>query len=572
MDVYQFYPTPLSLGQKLCSFFEETPTRVLEPSAGNGDLIRAICKRFWQLRKEQIDVYEIDPSRHEALRKKATIIGLDFLESVDLSLYSHILMNPPFRVGVQHVLHAWKKLFSGEIAAILNASGVRDPRTADEKKLAEIIQENGRVEYVTEAFQSPDTLRKTSVEVALVYLKKKKSVEFWEGDILQGLDADDTQFSKQFAPSPQGIAINIGQIPALVRAFHAAWASRKESIIANYRASHYESFFSQEMRKVLGEDEQTKHQPIPQKPIHEAMHEAYKLLRHDAWMSVLNTPEFRKMFTRKAQEEILANFQEIEKMSFSVSNIYGFLQGFSLKRGDLQTQMVCDLFDQITYANSENCLFYRWKSNERHRVGMALQRKRFILSGFGLDGWRSSISYEAFRKLEEIDRIFAMVDGKVEPDISLVSLFQNHFLALRNGSRLSSSYFDIRYYRGIGTIHFYPKDQRLIDRINAIVGQYRRWMPEGFSTCGANEKAIEKAYKGAEAVSEMVRKKIDRWTLHAIACSLKEEKQIALERLAAAMDLVEAQGMDTNFLASIGQIQEPETRKKETFLLLEETA
>ena len=46
MDDLQFYPTPAHLGAKICSMFECPPSRVLEPSAGNGDLVKAIRRRF----------------------------------------------------------------------------------------------------------------------------------------------------------------------------------------------------------------------------------------------------------------------------------------------------------------------------------------------------------------------------------------------------------------------------------------------------------------------------------------------------------------------------------------------
>lgn len=188
MDFEQFYPTPLELGRTLCSFFQERPTKVLEPSAGQGHLLRALRERYATLGKDRIDVYEIDPERHPLLREQATVCGMDFLESGDLSRYSHILMNPPFRQGVTHVLHAWNHLFSGEIVAILNASGVREPTTKEEMRLARLIEQYGRVQYAEGAFQTEETIRKTSVEVALVYLNKEPSDQFWNGDILERLE------------------------------------------------------------------------------------------------------------------------------------------------------------------------------------------------------------------------------------------------------------------------------------------------------------------------------------------------------------------------------------------------
>lgn len=382
MDIEQFYPTPPELGRTLCALFEKEPTRVLEPSAGRGHLLRALRSRYRRLRKDQVDVYELNPEYHNDLREQATVRGLDFLESGDLSVYSHVLMNPPFRNGVSHVLHAWDRIFSGEIAAILNASGIREPATKEEHRLARLLAQHGRILYVQDAFLTADTLRKTSVEVALIHLRKEPTEEFWNDTVFDQLALNGTDFAAESEPqAAQGLAVSQGQIPALVRAFRIAWEARKESLLAAYRADHFLRFFQMEMHKTLG----TPFQPTSN-CLHRELQEAYTRLRHMAWMSVLHLPEFQKHLTCRAQAEIQAKFETIEQLEFSVSNIYGFLQGLALQQGDIQAQMVCDLFDQITYANSENCVFYRWKSNEKHQVGMALKCKRFILSGFSLGG------------------------------------------------------------------------------------------------------------------------------------------------------------------------------------------
>jgi len=79
--------------------------------------------------------------------------------------------------------------------------------------------------------------------------------------------------------------------------------------------------------------------------------------------------------------------------------------------------------------------------------------------------------------LADIDKVFAMLDGKVTPEISLDKAFGQHFHALRKGNRISASYFDLRYYPGVGTIHFFPTNKKLIEQMNRLVGNHRRWLP-----------------------------------------------------------------------------------------------
>lgn len=79
--------------------------------------------------------------------------------------------------------------------------------------------------------------------------------------------------------------------------------------------------------------------------------------------------------------------------------------------------------------------------------------------------------------LRDYDKVFAMLDGKREPDVSLEWVFRFKFDELRWGHRMSTSYFDVRFYPGVGTIHFFPRDKKLIDRLNRLVGRHRKWLP-----------------------------------------------------------------------------------------------
>ena len=57
------------------------------------------------------DVIEANLEYHDVLRGKGYhVVDLDFLAHSSAIGYSHIIMNPPFRYGVDHVLHAWSLL------------------------------------------------------------------------------------------------------------------------------------------------------------------------------------------------------------------------------------------------------------------------------------------------------------------------------------------------------------------------------------------------------------------------------------------------------------------------------
>ncbi len=43
---------------------------------------------------------------------------------------------------------------------------------------------------------------------------------------------------------------------------------------------------------------------------------------------------------------------------------------------------------------------------------------------------------------------------------------------------MPSTYFDVRFYPGVGAIPFYPTNKAIIDRFNRLVGKERQWLPQ----------------------------------------------------------------------------------------------
>lgn len=119
-----FFPTPDSIIEHIlqdsscaCIFTDwgeiaQSPMKILEPSAGEGNIVKNIIKRYPHL-KGKIDSIECHPQRMrkvQALQAGETYKA-DFLtwEPDELGKYQAIIMNPPFEKGVylQHVQKAW---------------------------------------------------------------------------------------------------------------------------------------------------------------------------------------------------------------------------------------------------------------------------------------------------------------------------------------------------------------------------------------------------------------------------------------------------------------------------------
>lgn len=485
-DPFQFYPTPPALARKVWSMFDDAQIkRVLEPSAGRGDLLAPLSELDgYRWRVIPVDVIELNIDHHPLLREKGyRVVDTDFLKFRSPVGYSHIVLNPPFHAGVDHALHAWDILRDGQIVAILNAETVDNPYTEKRRHLVRLIEQHGCVEYVEAAFQDPDTLRKTDVRVALVYLKKETEITF---DVTEWLTPEKQDRPDAVNP-PQELALPNSTIKNTVRAFNAAVRAMERAVMAEAQATYYARMI--EVR--LPTDDEDKRPSLTQgrgqyADVAETISERYDQLKEHAWRKVLGASDFTSRFSRKVRQDIERQIDELIQMEFTVENIYALIGGLIESKTELDMQMLEEVFDQITRYHSENVHYYRgWKSNDKHRLGCKIRATRFILphmrESFGED-----VSWDGKELLRDIDRAFAMLDGKYEPTFGMLDAVQRHNALLRDAQRVASDYFDIRYYKGAGTMHFFPRRKDLIERLNRIVGKRRQWIPEhpseGFET------------------------------------------------------------------------------------------
>ncbi|MEI7844151.1 MAG: DUF4942 domain-containing protein, partial [Gallionellaceae bacterium] len=485
MDDLQFYPTPSALGKKAWGKFKNRNfTRVLEPSAGNGDLAYAITEDDYRFRHRRgnIDVCELDISKHPTLRAKGLpVVGLDFLQMKNGAIYSHILMNPPFAVGAQHLLHAWKIVWDAEIVCIINAETIRNACTKERQMLVNLILQHGEVEYIEGAFAVEDAERKTNVDVALVYLRKQANVSVdIVGSLLEELNVDSTSAESLAGDyrEAQELALPKSMIENSVAAFNAAVRAMREAVIGEARAQYYARLLGQTMAARNGDaGSSTKDTSVDY--VQAEVGKRYNDLKDRAWSSILRSSDVTSHLSSAAQKRVEKEFDEIKKLEFSVTTIYGFLCGIVESKGQIQIDMCCDVFDEITRYHTDNTVFFKgWKSNDLHRTqAMKIKASRFVLPNHKSSWSGDDISYESKGLLSDFDKVTSMLDAKGQIGFGLRAAFDQHFDDLKAGKRVKTDYFDVRYYKGIGTIHFYPTRPDIIDRLNRIVGRHRAYLP-----------------------------------------------------------------------------------------------
>jgi SAM-dependent methyltransferase len=121
------FPTPQDVARKMAELADFWPIqRILEPSAGTGNLIEAFAGKG-----RSIVAVEINPVLADGLRRRWPGIDTrcaDFLEcNGDLGTFDRIVMNPPFDHGsdIKHVEHACKFLKPGGRLVAIVANGPR---------------------------------------------------------------------------------------------------------------------------------------------------------------------------------------------------------------------------------------------------------------------------------------------------------------------------------------------------------------------------------------------------------------------------------------------------------------
>ena len=184
----EFYPTPENVFEEMFSLVNwEGVSYVLEPSAGNGTLVKLLRKKFCgYARCPEVFAIEINPAlRAELKEKKIPLCGEDFLQFKSFSPFDVIFANPPFSQGELHLRYAislmegWEN--GGQIVFLLNSETIDNPFSVGRKALIQKLnQYNAKVISLGAAFQNAE--RPTNVNVSMVYLrippKERKSFIF----------------------------------------------------------------------------------------------------------------------------------------------------------------------------------------------------------------------------------------------------------------------------------------------------------------------------------------------------------------------------------------------------------
>lgn len=529
---FQFYPTPRHLSKLVWAKFKNPIELVLDPEAGKGDLTFSYILGFkdedtsdvrhsyrhkgWYYENHiKWHACEINPEMHSILTERgARVVGYDFLQMQSAAQYSHIVGNPPFNAGASHVLHAWDIAYGAELCFILNAETIRNPYSIERKRLVELIEKYGNVEFLSDQFIGEGVERETGVEIAIVYLEKIPNAVLNIDNVVDSLKPA-KEVKVDGGAALNALALPKDFIDRVVEDYQitleASIRFAEAKAVLSMAQNRLGRTFAEMQSKGLNAVDRPE-QVNPQTIMRESIEQLAEDTRERAWAQVLRSTKLQDTLSTAGRKDVESQFNIIAKLEFSKTNIHGFFAGVLQSMGDINKTMILDLFDSIMQRDNDNAAFFQsWKSNEKHKtLGMRIKRTRFILPLTRYEGRSSSASYAMLNVLADIDKVFRMLDGKSTVpvknengfvfDNGLRNCFNNahRFDNLVNGSREETEYFDVRYYPGKGTVHFFPKNMEVIERLNRYVGRARQWIPEDMESANAD---FIKQYEEAEKLT-----------------------------------------------------------------------
>lgn len=175
MKIPGFFPTPPELIERLIELADlDEDDSILEPSAGKGDILDAIRKKFEgvELDLSAIEIYS--PLREILELKGYELIAGDFLQYNTGEKFNKIIMNPPFEDGqdIDHVTHALSLLTPGGRVVSVMGEGVFFRSFKKDQVFRDLLKEKNAYisEPIKDAFKKG--FKSTGVNVRIVAINE----------------------------------------------------------------------------------------------------------------------------------------------------------------------------------------------------------------------------------------------------------------------------------------------------------------------------------------------------------------------------------------------------------------
>ena len=458
-----FYPTPPEVIETMVSGMDLHGKTVLEPSAGKGDLVKAL-----KMLGAEVLTYEKEPDLQKILAGESTFLGEDFLEArkEDLSHIHAIIANPPFSTGGSHILKMWEIAPEGcEIVTLCNTQTLRKNYTRERRQLEVLVRDYGQAFDLGEVFTTAE--RRTNVEVSLIRLFKPvvNDEKAWDGFF--------TNEDEEELTGPGIMPYN--EIRSIVNRYVGA-----VKCFEKYEKASEEM---NQMLKPLGLNDGFSCSVSYGKSV-KTKEEFSKELQKESWKWIFKQMNVGKFVTSGVMEDINKFVEQQQQYPFTTKNIYRMFEIIVGTRSQTMDRAMIEVFDKLTKHHHENRYQVEgWKTNSHYLVN-----KKFILEGVVEIGWHGEFNIRwngNGDKMDDLHKALSYLTGedprekneKGEPLHDTLH-FWAHKKNMEFGTWYDWGFFEVKGFKK-GTLHCKFKDENVWALFNRKVAEIKGFpLPE----------------------------------------------------------------------------------------------
>ena len=550
-----FYPTPPEVADLLLEGIElEKSPVVLEPSAGTGNIVHAVLKKFYESRyrycdaKINVDCVEIDPHLRSVLRyeymgekekdlwkqKKALedkktydrdrnqyrelnyhdsallksvaeeikvlqsgdirIVHDNFLDFDTFKQYDVIVMNPPFSDGDAHLLKAiqLQRRSGGIIRCILNAETIRNPFTNRRRLLQkQLLDMNAEVTFHQNAFS--DGERKTDVEIAIVKIEipAVKQESVIFDRLKKAYSIDE--------PTADVHDMTVSDFMEQIVSLYKVECNAGIDLIREYAAMKpyiLGSFEKDEhynyptLTLCVGEPGRLSRGTVP------SVNDYLKLVRSKYWQALFTNKEFIGRLTSNLREKYMGKIEQLANYDFTLFNIQSIAAEMNAEMGKGIEDTIVALFDKMT---EQHAWYPETAKNVHYYNGWKTNKvhkinSKVILPIYGVFATYAWTS-ETFR-VAEAERTIADIEkvfDYLDGDMTAaVDLHGALQRACEEGRtrNIQLKFFDVTLFKK-GTMHIRFHNQELVDRFNIYCCRKKNWLPPNYGNVAYSDMSQE---------------------------------------------------------------------------------
>lgn len=428
-----------------------TKPKVLEPSAGKGDILDALWK--------QCRIYAIEQSHElQAIlkEKKYKVVHDDFLTYEKEMSFDYIIMNPPFSNWDEHFLKAWEIADNTTIVCLINSETLNNPFSEKRKLIQKIIADNWwKVYELWQCFVWSE--RTTGVNVSMVTVTKITENTGFEWDMWEEktLTIDDETIGNEIAT--RDLIGNMIDDYERAKLLFIEWTRQlqKAERICKSISKNYQL----EIFKLAGAEG----------PLQDRYDTFLWELKYGIWNKLSHELNIEKYMTSKTRDNFHEYIREQWNIAISKDNIRKFVWLVIGNRGNIMEQAVNEAFDHMTKYHETNRVHIEgWKTNDFWKVN----KKVIFPYGFEYSlSDKPRIAYKSINILDDIDKAMCFLSGKNFENIkTIVNTVQSS-----TDNLCYSEFFKIRYFLK-WTLHITFLDEDLWKRFNIQACKGKNWL------------------------------------------------------------------------------------------------